>query len=168
MKLFPSADRDGSHDFDFFFGSWRVQHCRLKERLAGCTDWVAFAGSTTAQPLLGGSGNIDDNLLDLPGDAYRATTLRSYDAAKRQWSIWWLDGRYPGQLDVPVVGSFAGGTGTFHAEDTLNRRPIRIRFCWLHTASATPRWEQAFSPDDGQTWETNWTMDFARTANVSG
>ncbi|TJV23098.1 MAG: DUF1579 domain-containing protein, partial [Mesorhizobium sp.] len=23
-------------------------------------------------------------------------------------------------------------------------------------------WEQAFSPDGGKTWETNWIMDFAR------
>jgi hypothetical protein len=26
----------------------------------------------------------------------------------------------------------------------------------------TPRWEQAFSEDGGETWETNWVMDFAR------
>jgi hypothetical protein len=25
-----------------------------------------------------------------------------------------------------------------------------------------PRWEQAFSPDGGETWELNWIMDFAR------
>jgi hypothetical protein len=27
----------------------------------------------------------------------------------------------------------------------------------------TLRWEQAFSLDDGQTWETNWTADFTRS-----
>jgi hypothetical protein len=25
-------------------------------------------------------------------------------------------------------------------------------------------WEQAFSTDDGKTWETNWTMDETRIA----
>jgi len=29
-------------------------------------------------------------------------------------------------------------------------------------AAAHGRWEQAFSLDDGQTWETNWTADFTR------
>ena len=24
------------------------------------------------------------------------------------------------------------------------------------TATPTPRWEQAFSPDEGKSWETNW------------
>jgi len=28
------ADTDGVHGFDFFMGSWRVHHRRLKERLA--------------------------------------------------------------------------------------------------------------------------------------
>jgi hypothetical protein len=26
------------------------------------------------------------------------------------------------------------------------------------------RWEQALSPDDGKTWETNWYMDLSRDA----
>jgi hypothetical protein len=29
-------------------------------------------------------------------------------------------------------------------------------------ATETPRWEQAFSADDGDTWETNWVMEFSR------
>ena len=64
-------------DFDFFIGDWRVHHRRLKERLAGCREWVEFEGSSTARKILGGFGNIDDNLLDLPDGPYRAATLRS-------------------------------------------------------------------------------------------
>lgn len=164
MTLISPAAENGSHDFDFFFGSWRVHHRRLQERLTDCTAWAEFAGATTVQPLLGGAGNVDDNVLELPGGTYRAATLRAYDASKQQWSIWWLDGRHPDRIDLPVVGSFADGTGTFYAEDLFNGRPIRVRFRWLQTLSATPRWEQAFSPDGGLSWETNWTMDFFRVA----
>ena len=38
--------------------------------------------------------------------------------------------------------------------------PIRVRFIWSGVTTPTPRWEQAFSDDGGETWETNWVMDF--------
>jgi len=149
-------------DFDFFIGSWDVSHRRLKERLAGCTDWVEFAGTSVVWKILGGLGNLDDNWLDLPGGPYRAATLRSFDPARALWSIWWLDGRYPDRLDTPMVGRFADDIGLFYADDEFNGRRIRVRFIWSVPEPETPRWEQAFSVDDGATWETNWTMDFTR------
>jgi hypothetical protein len=75
---------------------------------------------------------------------------------------WWLDSRNPGHLDPPVVGRFEDDVGTFYAEDTFRGKPIRVRYLWTRVTSSTPHWEQAFSPDAGATWETNWTMDFAR------
>jgi hypothetical protein len=87
---------------------------------------IRSEGTTVTQTLLGGSGNIDDNVLELPGDLYRAVTLRAFDAKTGQWSIWWLDSRSPkGPLDPPVRGSFRDGVGTFYADDTFNNTPIR-------------------------------------------
>ncbi|HEY1012705.1 MAG TPA: hypothetical protein VGE07_08385 [Herpetosiphonaceae bacterium] len=149
-------------DFDFEFGDWHVSHRRLRERLAGCTEWDSFSGRASTRPVLGGFGNVEDNLIDLPGGSYRALALRSFDPAARRWSIWWLDARFPGQVDVPVVGEFADGVGTFYADDALDGRPIKIRFLWFAADPARPRWEQAFSADGGASWETNWTMDFSR------
>lgn len=151
-------------DFDFFFGSWTVQHRRLRRRLVACGDWDVYEGSCQVLPILGGQGNVDDNLLALPGGSYRAATLRSVDPVTGLWSIWWLDGRHPGHLDVPVVGQFVDGVGTFLADDTLDGRAIRVRFLWCKQAADTgrPRWEQAFSVDGGLNWETNWVMDFCR------
>jgi hypothetical protein len=151
-----------AHDFDFFHGRWVVHHRRLKDRLAGCTEWEVFGGNTCVQPLLGGAGNVDDNLIELPAGPYRAVTLRSFDPATKQWAIWWLDGRYPHTVDVPMVGGFEAGIGTFFADDTFRGRPIRVRFLWSNITAATARWEQAFSTDGGKTWETNWEMDFTR------
>jgi hypothetical protein len=156
------TDGSGAGDFDYFIGRWRVTHRRLRERLAGCHDWDEFGGTTITQKILGGLGNVDDNFLDLPGGAYCAVTLRSYDPQTKQWSIWWLDGRNPGTLDTPVVGSFRDGVGTFYADDRFAGKPIRIRFLWTMPAKDRPRWEQAFSIDTGITWETNWYMDFSR------
>ena len=151
-----------SKDFDFESGHWRVRHRRLKERLCGCQDWEEFGGTSHMAPILGGDGNIEDNVIDLPGGTIRAVALRSFDRASRSWAIWWLSSAAPHRLDVPVIGSFVDGVGAFFANDELRGQPIRVRFLWLRTDTASPRWEQAFSADGGQNWETNWTMDFGR------
>lgn len=153
---------DHCADFDFEQGRWRVHHRRLKERLAGCTDWAEFEGTCEQRPILGGNGNIEDNLLHLPDGDYRAVALRSYDPAAGAWAIWWLDGRTPHTLDVPVIGRFENGNGAFYADDIHAGQPVRLRFLWLDTLTDNPRWEQALSADGGETWETNWTMEFSR------
>jgi hypothetical protein len=150
------------HDFDFFAGKWHVHHRRLKERLAGATEWQDFEGTTTAQKLMGGHANLDDNTIELPSGSYRAVTLPAFDPQSKEWIIWWLDGRNPGHLDPPVRDSFSKGVGTFYADDTFNAKPIRVRFVWSHITAKSCRWEQAFSPDGGTTWEANWVMDFTR------
>ena len=160
--MIEESPANHSRDFDFQRGQWRVRHRRLKQRLAGCTEWEEFDGTCHQFPVLGGNGNIEDNLLHLPDGGYRAVAIRSFDVASGNWAIWWLDQRTPHNLDVPVIGKFEGGIGTFFADDELDGRPIRLRFRWLATDTPTPRWEQAMSDDDGASWETNWTMDFMR------
>jgi hypothetical protein len=150
-------------DFDFLMGEWRVHHRRLVARLAGSDEWQEFEGSSRAFQVMDGQGNIDDNIVDIPSGQYRAITVRSFDPTSRQWAIWWLDARHAHTLEVPVKGTFRDGIGTFVADDVLDGRPIKVRFLWLDTLSGSPRWEQAFSADDGATWETNWTMQFTRT-----
>jgi hypothetical protein len=153
---------DHCTDFDFQQGRWQVRHRRLKARLAGCTEWETFAGTSEQRPLLGGNGNVEDNLLHLPAGDYRAVALRSYDPEAGTWAIWWLDARNPHALDTPVTGRFEQGIGTFYADDTHEGRAVRLRFLWLDTQGDTPRWEQALSADGGESWETNWVMEFSR------
>lgn len=153
----------GLHDFDFLIGRWQVHHRRLKERLAGNHEWIEFEGTSVMQTVLGGYGNVDDNMMEFPTGAYRGVSLRSFEPVSGQWSIWFLDSRMPlGPLDPPVRGSFKDGTGTFLADDTFNGRPIRVRYLWSKITPASCHWEQAFSTDGGITWETNWMMDFKR------
>lgn len=111
---------------------------------------------------MGGAGNVEDNVLDDPGGSYRAATLRRIDPATGEWTIHWFDQRHS-EVDPPMRGHFSGDTGTFTCEDRLDGRPVRVRFIWSRIASDSPRWEQAFSADGGESWETNWIMDFART-----
>ena len=158
----------GEHDFDFLFGQWAVQHRRLIGRLTDSAVWEDFSGSCDCRSILGGRGNIDDNLLQLPAGAYRAATTRVFDIDTGTWSIWWLDLRRPAQWDPPVVGRFQNGVGSFYADDQWEGRPIRVRFIWAAITRASAQWEQAFSADAGRTWETNWVMKFHRTDHAGG
>jgi hypothetical protein len=154
----------GLHDFDARVGTWTAHHRRLKERLAGSREWIEFDGTQTFWQVLEGYGNVDDNTFEVPGGAaYRGVTLRAYDPKTGEWAIWWLDGRTPfGSLEPPVKGRFLNGVGTFYADDTLRGKPIRVRFIWSGITPTAAHWEQAFSPDGGKTWETNWITDFRK------
>jgi len=151
----------GLHDFDLRAGEWLCHHRRLKERLAGSHEWQEFDGTQSFRLLMDGFANEDENVLNLPGGAYKGVTLRAYDSKTGQWAIWWLDGRTPfGDLDPPVKGRFVNGVGVFYADDTLRGKPVRVRFTWSNITANSAHWEQAFSPDGGKTWELNWVTDF--------
>jgi hypothetical protein len=153
----------GLHDFDFLFGEWRVHSRRLKERLTGSTDWEEFEGSIVSRSYMEGRANVDDTVFHTPQGIYRGVAPRAYDPKTGQWAIWWIDGRNPvGAVDPPVKGRFVNGVGTFFAEDTLRDKPIKVRFTWSHITKTTARWEQAFSPDGGKTWEVNWEQKLER------
>jgi len=157
-----AARPDGTHDFDWLPGRWHVQHHRLAKRLAGDHTWVEFDGTSVGWLTLGGLGNVDDNVVNLPSGPYHGETFRTYDPQTRLWSIWWVDGRSSNRLDPPVVGHFEHGIGIFECDDTFEGRPIRVRYRWDITNPDNPRWEQSFSPDGGKTWEVNWRNEFTR------
>ena len=152
------------HDWQWLTGSWDVAHHRLKERLAGSHAWQDFTGKSNLWLAMDGLGTIDDNIIDLPDGRYRAAGIRAFDPDSRRWAIWWLDGRDPTTLGAPVMGRFAGDAGTFAGDDVLRDRPVKVELRWSDIHSAHPHWEQAFSPDGGRSWETNWAMNFSRTA----
>lgn len=154
-------------DFDFFIGDWTVAHRRLARRLAGCDDWVAFAGTCQTRKILQGQGNMDDNVLDLPGDPYTAITTRLFDPKTGLWSIYWIDSRFL-TVDPPVRGRFENGVGTFFGDEVFEGRLIRVRFLWSDITPTSARWSQAFSPDAGEAWEINWVMDFTRVVAPPG
>jgi hypothetical protein len=154
QKVSPVDDTDGH---------WQVHHRKLKKRLANNHEWTEFEGTLFSQPLMGGYANVDDDVFDVPGGAYRGVAPRSFDAKSGQWSIWWMDSRFSAApMDPPVKGGFHHGVGTFYADDTENGTPIRIRFIWSQITPTSCHWEQAYSPDGGKTWETNWVQDLKR------
>jgi hypothetical protein len=98
---------------------------------------------------------------------FAGMSLRLYDPRTRQWSIYWASNQ-TGALDPPVVGSIANGIGVFEGRDVLDGRPILVRFTWSDITTTGARWEQAFSPDEGRTWEKNWVMVMTRAGDTVG
>ncbi len=156
-----STANSRSRDFDFIIGKWMVTHRRLKTRLASDSNWDTFAGSCEAYPILGGMGNVDDNVLELPSGTYTGASIRVFDPTQDAWSIWWIDSR-TANIAPPVRGGFKAGTGTFYGDEELRGRPVKARFIWSDITDHSARWQQAFSNDNGTSWEVNWFMDFAR------
>ena len=104
---------------------------------------------------------MDEIALERASGRAEGLTLRLYDPASRQWSLYWADGA-SGTLQPPMVGAFQDGRGEFFAHDTFGGRRVLSRFIWSEITGDSCRWEQAFSEDGGKTWETNWIMEFAR------
>jgi hypothetical protein len=96
---------------------------------------------------------------------FEGNSLRLFNPQTRLWSIYCANSETV-VLDVPQFGSFEDKIGRFYARDTYEDKNIIVQFCWDATEADLPDWSQAFSPDDGQTWEWNWYMTFSRRKQV--
>lgn len=154
--------RDGRKDFDFLAGTWRTHYRLLKRRLSNDHEWYDCSGASKVTPFWGGSGNLEDGDLRCPGSHIVGMTLRLYNAQTHEWSLWWGT-RTRGLVPPPQVGHFDGrGVGEFYAPDKHDGKPIIVRYKWTLLPGDHPYFEQAYSPDDGKTWETNWTCVYTR------
>lgn len=156
------AARATKHDFDFLFGSWNVHNRYLKGRLRQSTDWIEFDARSHVEPLLDGFGHLDRYDAVRDGSPFEGITLRLFDPTNGEWSIHWADTKYARTLLPPMVGRFNGDVGEFYGDETVDGKKVLCRFLWTRPTLNSARWEQAFSNDDGKTWETNWIMTFRR------
>ncbi len=171
-----TAVRDGSHDFDFLYGKWKMPNHRLLKRLAGSHEWEDFMSYDECRPLPGDLGNQDFFKTD-HWKNFEGMTTRTYDKKTGLWRLYWVDNYFSdGVIEAPMVGKFEGNVGVFEAPDTFNGKPILTRFIWtVHPKGdkVVADWAQAFSADGGKTWETNWKneiipMDDAEAAQHFG
>ena len=159
------GDEDGRHDFDFFFGAWRIANRkRVRPLVQGDDEWIEFEATCEAMPILGGLGNVDTyKAPDFPGRAgFEGFTVRLFEPSSGRWRIWWTSTIGNGALDNPVIGRFRDGLGRFECDDALEGVPIRVRYDWKDIAADTVTWEQSFSFDGGATWDSNWVMRSTR------
>ena len=154
------AHDDGRRDFHFLYGRWAVRHRKLAQRGVGSDVWDEFDGVSFTHGLMDGLCNVEEN--DFEGGG-QGVAFRSFDVERRVWSIHWVSSA-DGLVQPPVHGRFEDGVGVFLGDDLDAGRPVKVRFQWDAVAVGVARWAQAFSYDDGETWEENWVMSFTRTA----
>lgn len=155
--------KDGSHDFDFEFGTWTTQLKRLKNPLSGDTTWVAYQGTTTVTKVLDGRANLVELDVKGPTGHIEALSMRLYNPGSRLWSLNFA-GVNDGAFSVPTIGSFKNGRGEFYDHETFRGKPVLVRFVISGITPNSCRFEQAFSIDEGKTWEVNWIAIDTRIA----
>ena len=93
----PPVVRNGSHDFDFIYGKWRMPNHKLKKRLAGSHEWDDFVTCDEGSPLPGGVGDIDYWKASYWKD-FVGVTVRTYDPKTGLWRIYWVDNTFSEHL----------------------------------------------------------------------
>jgi len=154
IRATPSSSK---HDFDFFEGRWKLHNKKLKSKLNNCTEWVEFESTQEMHKVLNGIGNTDNFLATFDGQPFEGMTVRLFNPKTNLWSIYWADSNN-GKLDPPVVGSFENNIGHFFTKDVFEDKDILVVFRWDATDRDNPVWSQAFSDNNGKTWEWNWYM----------
>jgi hypothetical protein len=154
----------GENDFDFLLGTWTIRNRRRTNPFEKEGIWEEFQAKQTGVKYLDGKVQFEFFEGTMPNGVIRkGITIRNYDPRTEQWSIRWLDNINP--LDFGALkGSFQNEIGLFYEEITspLDGRPLRCRFTWDNLSATTARWQQAFSYDKGETWETNWIAEFTK------
>lgn len=172
MKQNLSESADDSHivasknssqiDFDFHVGKWTIHNKALKTRLKDSDEWFEFESTCETHKILNGFGNVNQYRFEknaMPFD--EGLVLRLFNPRTKLWVINWADSNSV-VLDVPVIGSFEGKVGTFFSNDIFDDAPIIVCAIYDATEPDVVVWSQAFSPDKGETFETNWIMTARR------
>jgi hypothetical protein len=149
------GQRDGQHDFDFEFGTWKTHLRRLVHPLSGSNTWVEYEGTSIVRKVLDGRANLVELKVDGPAGHIEGVSLRLYNPQSHQWSLNFANVN-DGTLTPPAIGEFKNGRGEFYNQDTFNGRSILVRFVISDITSNSCRFEQSFSADGGKTWEVNW------------
>ena len=153
-------DPDPHRQFDFWIGEWSVHNRDLQP------DGTYSHGDDTRAritPVIDGQAILEEWAGPLRGRFMNGFSLRAFDPAAERWSLllfWTTDGNAGfGRLD----GGFRHGRGEFLSSYPSGGGTVTQRYTFSDALANTVRWDSATSRDEGQTWHTDWIMEFTRT-----
>jgi hypothetical protein len=147
----PPEARDGQHDFDFNFGTWKSHIKRILDPLSGATKSIELNGTVTVRKVWGGRAQLEEIEADGPNGHWEGLTLFLYNPQAHQWSQTFVNSK-SGVLATPTIGAFKDGRGELFAADTFNDRAILVRGVWSDIKPDSHRYEESYSDDGGKTW----------------
>ena len=162
----PQQVRDGQHDFDFHFGTWKTHIRRLTQPLSGSNTWVELNGTVTVRKVWDGRANLEEIDASNATTHLKGLTLFLYNPQSHQWSQTFSNIN-DGTLNQPMIGEFKNGRGELFDQETYNGRTILVRFVWSDITPNSHHVEQAYSDDGGKMWEPNFTADLTRETQPS-
>jgi hypothetical protein len=160
----PQQLRDGQHDFDFHFGTWKTHILRLVHPLSGSTTWVELDGTVTTRKVWDGRANLEELDAGNATTHFKGLTLFLYNPESHQWSQNFANINSGTLSQTPLIGEFKDGRGEFFDQETFNGRTILVRFVWSDITPDSHHVEQAFSDDGGKTWEPNFVATLTRVS----
>ncbi len=153
----PAASQAKGGEFAFLTGKWKIANKRLKAQ--DSKEWQDFEGSATVVSMLDGLASIEE--LRGPKGKVFGMGVRVYDIEKKQWADHWVSAS-AGVVNLPQMGSFKDGVGTFLAEEGEGKDRVIYRGVWDRITLRSCRWHQSSSKDGGKNWDYDWYMDWTR------
>jgi hypothetical protein len=162
---------DGGRGFDFVIGDWKAHLRRRIDPKTGVTAsepgqgvWVDYYGISNHKKLLGTNANLEEfDVTDSKNHLhYKGQTLRMYNPASKQWSIYGVDLDKGEIAPSALTGSFTGKDGIFYHQEERGGRIMLVRYVWTDKGPKSAVMVQSFSPDGGKTWDANWICELSR------
>jgi hypothetical protein len=154
---------DGQHDFDFAVGTWKTHVRRLLKPLSGSNEWVEGTGAVSTRKVWDGRAQLEELSMDAPGFHLEGLALRLYNPKTHQWRLHWANAKRGILSDAVAFGSFKNGRGEFYDAEVINGKNVFVREIFSDIKPDSHHFEQAFSEDQGKTWESNLIVDLTRT-----
>jgi hypothetical protein len=123
-----NAAHDGSHDFDFAFGTWRTHIKSLDRPLTGTHSWASMEGIKVSRPLWRGRAQWEEITAAGAAGRIEGATLVIYSPESRQWTQTSVSP--DSVIGTPLIGKFKNGVGEFVAPELFNGRTVLARATW--------------------------------------
>lgn len=147
--------------FDFWVGQWDVN---LKVKQEDKTWKDQHKAIANIYSILDGKAVLE--LWSEGAEGIIGYSLRYFNDKEKRWDLW-LNWPPPNQSSMSTLsGNFNGNKGEFFREYTVNDGTKRIsRYTFSDITPVSLKWQDGYSRDNGNTWSSNWIMEFSRSDN---
>ncbi len=153
-----------ARQFDFWVGEWSVNN-RFLQADGSYKDTSRSRAIIT--PILGGCA-IMEQWIGIDGNTVNGFSVRAFDPVAKEWKLvlnW--PGGGPQSFGI-LTGKFRHGRGEFFSRGTNAQGKETITmYSFSDGLPNSVRWDSGHSTDGGQTYRTNWIMEFSRTRDAS-